>query len=509
MKISRHIVLVFSLLLLNGIAAHFSAPAHATPEASEQSQDSASPTKELLARLDKNVSQVTLSNGLRVLLFPRRQAPVFSGQIWVKVGSVNETPGVTGVSHMLEHMAFKGSPTIGTKDYAKEKELLQSLETLLDQGKSLDSEEARSLREQLEKLWIDDEFTRIYQTRGASGLNAGTGKDYTLYMVSLPNTAFELWCWMESDRLLNPVFRQFYKERDVVGEERRMRVDDNPGGKMYEALLALAYKAHPNRLPTIGWESDVHSLRVADIEKIYAEYYRPDNMVVALVGDLEMSEIAPTLEKYFGRIPKGKGPIPQVRTVEPKQEGERRSRIEFDASPQVMIAFHKPVYPHKDDMQFAILHSVLSEGRSSLLQRELVQRRRLAASIYTTEAPGELYPSLFIVGATPNRGVSNEQLITAIQEILDSLKDKPVAAAEIEAAKKRLKVDLLTLMSSNYGLARTLARLELLWGDWRSLFSMYDITFATSAEDLTRLAKTYFTTENRTVVELVQGEKGK
>ena len=249
--------------------------------------------------------KLRLSNGLRVLVFPRKQAPVFSGHIWVKVGSVNETPGVTGVSHMFEHMAFKGSEVIGTKDYREEEKLLEKLDALMSGG--LDGpeamEQAKDLRAKLETLWENNEFSRIYQKAGAVGLNAATGKDYTFYLVSLPSTAFELWCWMESDRLLNPVVRQFYKERAVVAEERRMRVDDNPGGMLYEALLATAFWAHPNRLPTIGWASDLHQLKADDVKKFYAKYYRPDNMVVALVGDLDAETIRPLLEKYFGRIP--------------------------------------------------------------------------------------------------------------------------------------------------------------------------------------------------------------
>ena len=255
---------------------------------------------------------------------------MFSGHIWVRVGSVDETPGVTGVSHMLEHMAFKGSKTIGTTSYPKEKDLLHRVETLMD-GEQTPAklEELKEVYKELESIWVNNEFSRIYQKRGAVGLNAATGKDYTFYLVSLPNVAFELWCWMESDRLLNPVFRQFYKERAVVGEERRSRVEDDPDGKLYEALLATAFRAHPNRLPTIGWPSDIAQLRTADIEKFYKTYYRPDNMVVALVGDLDPEKIKPVLEKYFGRLPRAEDPLPTVRVVEPPQKGERRAVVEF------------------------------------------------------------------------------------------------------------------------------------------------------------------------------------
>jgi len=468
--------------------------------------------REILSSLAEGVERFTLENGLRVVIFRREQAPVFTGHLWVKVGGVNEVPGETGVSHLLEHMAFKGSNTIGTKDYGEEKELLEEYEELVTKLIEVDgksealSSRLAELKAELEKLWVNNEFSLIYQKRGSVGLNAATGKDYTYYTVSLPTSAFELWCWMESDRLLNPVFRQFYKERDVVREERRMRTDDNPAGKMYETLLSTAFRSHPNRLPVIGWPSDVAQLRTEDIKRFYDTYYRPDNMVIGLVGDIDAAVAKPMLEKYFGRVPAVKGPLPSVRTREEKQEGERTAVVRFDAKPKLAMAYHKPVYPNKDDLQFAVVHSLLSEGRSSILRRELVQQKKLATSIATSEAPGELFPSLFYVWGSPSAGVSNDTLVIEVQKILDRLKREPVSQKDLDAAKKRVRVDLLNSMSSNSGLARTLAHSELLWGDWNVMFEMYDAILATTVEDVQRLAKTYFHVDNRTVVRLERPE---
>lgn len=462
-------------------------------------------SRELLRSLAEGVQKIKLSNGLRVLFFPRRQSPVFEGQVWVKVGGVNEKLGSTGVSHLLEHMAFKGTETIGTKDYRLEKKLLAEYEELLA-AEPIDAARIQVVLEKLKGLWKDNEFALTYQERGAVGLNAATGKDYTYYQVSLPSVEFELWCWMESDRLLSPVFRQFYKEREVVLEERKSRTDDNPWGKMYEALLASAYWAHPNRLPVIGWESDLAVLKTRDIEELHQQYYRPDNIVIALVGDLQIEKIRPLLEKYFGRIPSAKGEIPEVKINEPVQNGERLIRVRFDAEPRLMLAYHKPVYPNLDDLQFMLLHSVLSDGRSSILYRELVQERGLASSVSTSEAPGELYPSLFYVSGVPQRGVSNERLLDEIQKILDRMKSNPVTEADLRAAKKRVKVSLLSVLTSNGGLARSLARTELLWGDWAEIFTMYDAALKTEAEDLMRLARTYLNVENRTTVFLEKAE---
>lgn len=500
------VALSFMLLLL---------PGSALAEGQQRSAGNANlenlSAREILHTLADGVERFTLSNGLRVVLFRRTQAPVFTGHIWVKVGGVNEVPGETGVAHLLEHMAFKGSETIGTKDYEKERELLAKYESLLARVENSEEEslrdELRAVTAELESLWVNNEFSLIYQKRGAVGLNAATSKDYTYYTVSLPNSAFELWCWMESDRMLNPVFRQFYKEREVVREERRMRTDDSPSGKLYEALLATAFWSHPNRLPVIGWPSDLAQLHTADIERFYRTYYRPDNMVIGLVGDLDVATVKPMLEKYFSRVPRATSPLPSVRTREEPQKGERTAVVRFDAQPVVAVAYHKPVYPNKDDLQFAVVHSLLSEGRSSILYRELVLEKKIATSIATSEAPGELFPSLFYVWGTPSEGVETETLVKEIQAILERIKTEPVRESDLEAAKKRVRVDMLNNMTSNDGLAQTLSHAEVLWGDWQVLFEMYDTILQTKAEDVQRLARTYFTVNNRTVVRLERPEK--
>ncbi len=507
--------LAFSLCLL---ASGFIRPDAHAEEADTTRPLSERSTKEILHRLAEGVQRITLSNGLRVLYFRRAQAPVFSAQIWVKVGGVDEVPGVTGVAHMLEHMAFKGSTTIGTKDYEKEKKLLDQFERLQVElektqkaGEKPEAEtlaNIKSLRAKLEELWIPNEFSNVYQRQGGVGLNAATGKDYTYYLISLPTVAFELWAWMESDRLLNPVFRQFYKERDVVLEERRMRTDDSPGGKLYEALLASAFWAHPNRLPIIGWPSDLAQLSVSDVREFYKAHYRPDNMVVSLIGDLEPEQVRSTLEKYFGRIPAATSDLREVSVREEKQEGARESTVYFDAEPRFALAYHKPVYPlHKDDLHFGVLHGVLSEGRSSIFYRELVKEKQLASSVSSSEAPGERFPNLFFVWASPRHGVGNEKLITAVDEILERLKTEAVPQKDIDAAKKRIRVDILNTLASNSGLARTLAHAELLWGDWEVLFEMYDTMLSTTSDDLKRLAQTYFTPANRTLVRLERRKK--
>ncbi len=454
----------------------------------------------------KNVEKFTLSNGLRVLVYKRSFSPIFTGQIWVKVGGVDEVPGETGLAHFLEHMAFKGSETIGTNNYQEEAPLLEELENIqlalqIEETQEL-KDQLKSVSEKLEKLWKPNEFSKLYKQRGATGLNAGTSKDYTVYLVNLPVSALDYWMWAESDRLINPVFRQFYKEREVVQEERRGRVENNPSGKLYEALLATAYWTHPNRLPVIGWPSDIKSLSASAMRKFYHKHYRADNMVITLVGDIDSSEIKADLEKYFGSVPKGEGPRPRLFISEEEQTGPRESVVYYDANPQFFMAWHKPSWPNPEDAHFAVLHSILSGGRSSVFHRELVQQKKIALSAYSTEAPGERYPPLFLIGAVPIPGVSNQQLAEEMQTILDRYKETLFTAEQVAAAKRRIKVGLLEGLDSNQSIARMIGKAEALWDDWEMVFESYDQIMATTPEDLRSLLRKYSDPEKRTWVRL-------
>jgi len=296
------------------------------------------------------VQTARLSNGLRVLLYRRGFAPVFSAVVAVRVGGSDETLGSTGISHLLEHMAFKGTPQIGTRDYERERVLLAELEELAVREASLSAQERsrwQAINAELLTLWVPDQFSREYEKRGATGLNATTDQDQTRYFVSLPRSAFDFWCDIEAQRLLFPVMRQFYQERDVVLEERRMRYEDDPGGKLYELLLGMAYRIHPYRNPTIGYVFDVSKLTATMVANLQRRFYVPENMVIAVVGDVTPETDLPALEQCFGKLPVGPVPArPQI--TEPRQQGERRFTLQERGSPQLMIAYHKPNYPHVD-----------------------------------------------------------------------------------------------------------------------------------------------------------------
>ena len=451
----------------------------------------------------------TLPNGLRVLFYRRGTAPVFSGVVLARVGGSDETPGSTGISHMLEHMAFKGTSVIGTKDYGKEKPLLEELEaiSLASNGARDLSEEQQerwdALRKELEELWNPKEFDELFQVRGGVGLNAGTGKDTTSYYISLPRPAFEYWAWIETERIINPVMRQFYKERDVVMEERRMRYEDSPGGKLYEQMLATAYTQHPYRYPVIGYESDLRGLTATMITEFHKQYYSAENLVVAVVGDVDPDRDMPIIEKYFGKIPGGSLP-PRPLLQEPEQTGERRFTIEYKASPQVAIAYHKPNYPHKDDAPLSVMAEILSGSRVSPLYKKLVVEKRLVTSVSEYEAPGNAYPNLMMFSMEPRSPHTNAEAIAAFDKELAIFKRTPITNEQLSIAKRSIAVSYIGRLESNSSLASDLAYAELIYGDWQANLNWYHEVMAVTADDVQRVAKQYLVPEKRTIGEIVR-----
>lgn len=459
------------------------------------------------------VEKYTLSNGLRVLFYPRRTAPVFAAEIHVRVGGVDEKRGKTGAAHMLEHMAFKGTTTIGTKDYAREKLLLEQIEQLafeVEPRKNVTTDpQFQALTAELKEIWIENAYSRLYKELGASNFNAATSKDTTTYNISLPSEAFETWCQTESDRFANPVFRQFYQEREVVMEERRMRFGNNPGGQLYEALLATAYRVHPYGLPVIGLKQDIQYLKASDVAQLFSTYYRPDNMVIALAGDLDFAQVKTLIEKYFGAMKNPPTPLPQINQPEPRQLAERRVNVPFDAEPQVIIAYHKPKFPTADDGYFTLLHELLGGNRTSFFHRELVERKQIALSVGTGEAPGNLFPPIFYVEARPRPGISLDRLVNEIQNLLEILKREVITNDSLNRAKRQVAVNLLGSLTSNEGIAYRLASSEVLWGRWQEEFEYYQQIFAAKPENIQEIAEKYFTISNRTVGKIIPQQKSK
>ncbi|MDA3902068.1 MAG: pitrilysin family protein [Desulfuromusa sp.] len=478
-----------------------------------------SPGLVLAQTLVDKVQEHRLENGTTVLLVERHDSPTVAAYISFRVGGANETSQERGVAHLLEHMLFKGTKTLGTKDYVAEEKLLQKIKTV---GQQIDSIKNRSdadpqqlleyrdqlaaLQKEHRKLVIKDEFSKIYAEHGGVGYNAYTGKDSTTYLINLPANKLELWASIESDRLQNAVFREFYTERDVVHEERKRSYESSPGGLMYETLLATAYKVHPYRAPVIGWNSDIENLDPDRIRDFFDKYYTPVNMVITLVGDFESQATLQMVDRYFGKLKPGI-PVPIVTDKEPEQQGERRAYINFAAEQQLMIAFHKPTMPNRDDYVFDIVMQVLSEGRTSRLYKALVVEKQLVTDVGVFGAPGSRYNNLMVLSLTPRYSCSCTDVEDAVYEELERLKVEPLSLADLDVARKQIMTSILRGLRGNSGLARMLTSYQTL-GDWRYLVDYEKHLNSITAEDIMAVAKRYLHADNRTVVTLLRGEQG-
>jgi predicted Zn-dependent peptidase len=441
-----------------------------------------------LKDFEKKVTEFTLPNGLHFILVERHQAPVVSFQTYVNAGSVDDPGGRTGLAHMMEHMAFKGTPAIGTKNWPEEKKALDAIEGVysrLEQEQNKwfrsDPKKLEALRKELDaaiekadSFVEENEYDRVVESNGGLGMNAGTSEDSTEYIYNFPANRIELWFLLESERFLHPVFREFYKERDVVREERRMRVESNPQGQLVEALLAAAYEAHPYHNMPGGWASDIESFRRPEAEAFFREHYSPGNMTIAIAGDVNPVQARRMAEKYFGRLPKGTLP-PLVRTVEPPQDGERRVAVASPAQPFVGVAYKRPDQYSPDDAALDVLNDILSDGRTGMMYKELVRDKQIALGAASQSTfPSGKYPALFLFFAVPAAGHTVEENEKALYQIIERVKKEKVDDASLQRVKTKLRADLIRKLDSNSGLAGELSTFAANFGDWRKLFTQLD-----------------------------------
>jgi predicted Zn-dependent peptidase len=466
--------------------------------------------------LEERVVEATLENGMKVLLLPRHQSPTVSLSMRFLVGSAQEEDGKSGLAHLLEHMLFKGTSTLGTKDFRAERPLREKIESVageLDRerlkGEAGSPARIRELEKELEALQeearryvVKDEIDSLYTSHGARGFNASTGVDLTTYTVSLPANRLGLWARIESERLLDPVMREFYSERDVVVQERLQSYDTNPSRKLSSLLLTTAFRAHPYRRPVIGWRGDVDYLRREEAERFFRRWYTPGNAVLAAVGDFEPRELLAMLQSRFSSLPQGETPAMRL-PVEPEQEGERRAVLRMDAQPELMMGFHKPTLPAREDYVFDLIDGLLSEGRTSRLYRALVEEKELAVSVSTINGyPGGRYPNLFVIRAVPRSPHTNAEVEEAILEQIELLAREGTAEGEVERVKNRMKTDLLRGLQSNQGLAGLLSYYQAVAGDWRYVTTHLDVLEEIGTEEIRETAARYLTGRNRTVVTL-------
>jgi predicted Zn-dependent peptidase len=470
-----------------------------------------------LKEIEKRVTEFTLDNGLKVIVLERHEAPVVAFNMFADVGSVDDPAGQSSMAHMFEHMIGKGTETVGTKNWPAERKALERVETLYDRveeerrrGSRADKEKLKQLEADLKdsiesanSFVVQNAYPRAIEEEGGVGFNASTAKDYTNYYYSLPANKTELWFLLGSEWLKRPVFREFYKERDVVREERRMRVESSVQGKLFELLLGTAFMAHPYR-NLIGWSSEIEGLRAKDAEAFFQKYYAPSNITLAIVGDVNPAEIKKLATKYFGSIPARPSP-PPVTIVEPKQEGEKRAVLETPAQPILLIGYKRPDQNDKDDVVFDVIAGILSSGRTGLLYKDLVRDKKIAVAAQSAATfPSGKYANLFVVLAVPAPGKTIEENEKAIYAILDGLKKDKVDEATLKRVKTNLRAGLVRQLDSNSGLASQLPFYEVMYGDWRVMFTGLDEIEKVTADDVQRVARQYLIDDGRTVVHTVK-----
>jgi predicted Zn-dependent peptidase len=479
-----------------------------------------------LDRVIKNATEFKLENGLKFIVLERHQAPVVSFMTYADVGGVDEPEGLTGIAHFLEHLAFKGTRQIGTIDYAKEQVNL----TKIDQARAelqqaevarvklatqytpenpaLKAADAKitalkQLIEQQEaeaqKYVAQNEFGQLVERAGGSGLNANTSAEATRYFYSFPSNKLELWMSLESERFLEPVFREFYKEKAVILEERRLRTENSPVGQLIEAFSAKAFSQHPYKRPVIGYVPDLQRITRPDVQQFFDQYYVPSNLTIAIVGDVNPVAVKQMATTYFGRFPKRPDP-PEIKGVEPAQTATQEVTLKLASQPLYLEGYHRPQLNHPDHVIYEAIASILSDGRTSRLYQRLVQNEKIALNAESFNGfPGDKFPNLIMFYALSAPAHTLEEIQKSLQAEIERLKTEPVTAIELDRVKTQAKAGLLRSLDSNSGMASALVEYEVKTGGWRNLFKQIDAIEAITPADIQRVAKTTFVPSNRTI----------
>ncbi len=482
-----------------------------TPEAVPTTVRSIQP---YLDRVSRNITEFRLDNGLKFIVLENHQAPIISFVTYADVGGVDEPEGQTGVAHFLEHLAFKGTPKIGTQDYAAERPLLDQLDQLFDQiqtAKASDqTERVKNLAQEFQTLKAkaatyvrQNELGQIVEQAGGVGLNAATSMDATRYFYSFPANKLELWMSLESERFLEPVFREFFEEKDVILEERRLRLENDPINRMLEELRAVAFQVHPYRRSLIGYQADIENLTRANVQDFFDAYYVPANLTIAIVGDVNPQTVKRMAQAYFGRYPATPKP-PSLAEREPEQEAARDLSLTLPTQPWYFEAYHAPAMADRDYVVYELMGDLLSSGRTSRLYRTLVEQQRIAlAARGSVGYPANKYPNLMLFYALSAPGHDLDEIAQALHQELERLKTERVTTDELERVKTQARAGLLRSLDSTMGMASLLVDYEVKTGSWRHLFSEIDRIAAVTPADIQRIARQTFRPENRTVGRLL------
>lgn len=466
--------------------------------------------------MEASVKEHVISNGMKFIVLERDEAPVVSFHVYADVGSVNEDYGITGISHLLEHMAFKGTKTIGTNDLSPELAIYEKLDPLYDRlnlekkkanpDQELIGElekEFEALRTKAKEYIINNEFIDMFRQEGEASINAYTSNDATQYINSLPSNRVEFWMSMTSDRFMNPVFREFYKEKDVVMEERRLGIETQPTGKLLEDFVATAFKAHPYHHSVIGHMSDLEGITRRDVEAYFKQYYSPSNLTVAIVGDVKAKKVFKMAETYFGRIPSGPKPEP-VRTVEPEQWGERRVVVEAQSQPIMVVGYHRPEVTHEDDTALMAIANIVGQGRTSRLHKTLVKETKIAVQAGSLNGfPGNKFPNLIAFFAVTSPGHTSDECLKLMDTEIEKIRGEMISEDELTKFKRTIKKGILDGMKPNAQMAEGLTYNEVIQGDWSELFDTINRIETLTAEKIKQAANKYLVKKNRTIGEII------
>jgi predicted Zn-dependent peptidase len=463
--------------------------------------------------LEGQVQEFTLANGVHFIVLENHDVPVFSFRTFVNVGSANEVRGITGLTHILEHMAFKGTAEIGTADYksevkamAREDETFAALKA--ERMKGINSDPARiealeadftAAKDAARELVVTNEFGKIVENNGGQGMNAYTNSDVTVYLYNMPSNRLELWAYVEGARMAKPVLREFYTEKDgPVTEERRMRTDNNPIGRMIEQFQNLMFMANGYHHSTIGYMSDLENISRADCQRYFDENYVGSNIVVTVVGDVRTDEVRKYAEKYFAAVPAG-NPEP-VETLEPEQLGEKRMVMKDPSQPVFAAGYHIENVRHPDWPVYQVIADVLGQGRTSRLYRSLVKEQQIAVQAMTFPGfPGEKFQTGLVVFGVPVKGKTAADIESAVYAEVDRIVADGITADELAGVKQRARANYIRGLQGNAGMASQLAYYQTYYGNWRELFNEVARIEAVTLDDVKRVAGEIFMPNNRTV----------
>jgi predicted Zn-dependent peptidase len=504
----------FSALLLEGFA--LAPPALAFPFESASSTLAQQPGNSIQPYLDRvaaEVTEFTLDNGMKFIVLEKHDAPLASVMLYANVGAAHEKDGQTGVAHYLEHLAFKGTTRIGTRDYPAEKKALDQLDEIFTQLLAAEAAGDEAAIAQLSSRFAEvqaeadsyveqNKYGQIIEQAGGTGLNATTSADATRYFYDLPSNKLELWFSLESERFLDPVFREFYKEKEVILEERRMRVDNSPIGQMIERFSEVAFTANPYRRPVIGYQEDLHKATRADVQAFFDTYYGPSNLIAAVVGDVNPEQVKQLAETYFGRYQSRINP-PNLVVNEPPQTEARDFTLELVSEPWYLEGYHRPGINDPDHVVYAMIDSILTGGRTARLYKALVEPQ-IALDVGSANGfPGDKQSTVLLFYGLTAPGHTVDEIAVGLQAELERLKTEPVDAATLDRVKTQARAGLLGTLDSNNGMANLLTEYEAKTGSWRNVFEELQAIEAVSAADVQRVAKATFRPETRTVGQLV------